>query len=423
MKKAFKAAVVATLGWQVRRLRRKHKFNLIAVAGSIGKTSTKMAIAEVLSASQRVQYHEGNYNDITTVPLIFFGQKQPSLTNPLAWLRVFFANEKKIKSFDYETVVVEIGTDAPGQIDAFKKYLDPDLTVITAITPEHMENFADLDVVAREELAVAGYSKRLLVNTDLSPEKYLANINVELLTYGTKNADFKIENVQFSANGCSFKITKKGKEIIKVDHASFSEPQLYSLAAAITVANIYGLSVDQIRKGLGVIMPVAGRMQKLEGIKNSVIIDDSYNASPEATRAALNTLIRLSAQQKIALLGNMNELGKFSSNAHTEIGEMCKPENLDLVVTLGPEANEYLAVAAQKNGCRVIKTNSPYEAGQVVKENIKDNATVLVKGSQNGVFAEEAIKAFLKNPEDEAKLVRQSAAWMKVKNKQFNRGN
>lgn len=422
MKKVLKSLVVAVLGWQVRRLRKKHKFTLVAVVGSIGKTSTKMAIAEVLTAAKKVQYQKGNYNDITTVPLIFFGQRQPSLTNSLAWLRVFMANEKAIKSFNSEVVVVEVGTDAPGQIKAFSEYLDPDITVVTAITPEHMENFSGLDEVASEELSVASYSKQLLINADLCPEKYLGILSRKPLTYGIKNADYKIEKVAFNQKGCSFAITKQGKEILAVEHSSFSEPQLYSLAAAVSVADMLGLSEIQIKSGLKVIVPVAGRMQRLKGIKNSLIIDDSYNASPEATKAALKTLLRLESPQKIALLGNMNELGRLSATAHTEIGELCKPEDLNLVVTLGPEANEYLAIAAEKNGCHVIRTSSPYEAGQVLKENIKEYAAVLVKGSQNGVFAEEAIKAILENPQDEAKIVRQTASWMKVKNKQFKQG-
>jgi UDP-N-acetylmuramoyl-tripeptide--D-alanyl-D-alanine ligase len=160
-------------------------------------------------------------------------------------------------------------------------------------------------------------------------------------------------------------------------------------------------------------------MRRLVGINNSTIIDDTYNASPEAVSAALKTLYRLDAPQKIAVLGNMNELGKFSAEAHRQIGEQCDPKQLDLVVTIGPDANKYLAPAAEKKGCKVGTFSDPYQAGEFVKLQIKPGALVLVKGSQNKVFAEEAVKTLLADPVDASKLVRQSRYWMKIKAKNF----
>jgi len=115
----------------------------------MGKTSTKLAIANTLSTKYKVQHQEGNYNDLVTAPLVFFGEATPSLFNPLAWLAVFWRNEKKLRqTYPYEIVVLELGTDGPGQIDRFKKYLNLEVAVITAITPEHMEFFGALDEVA-----------------------------------------------------------------------------------------------------------------------------------------------------------------------------------------------------------------------------------------------------------------------------------
>jgi UDP-N-acetylmuramoyl-tripeptide--D-alanyl-D-alanine ligase len=161
-------------------------------------------------------------------------------------------------------------------------------------------------------------------------------------------------------------------------------------------------------------------MQRLRGINNSVILDDTYNASPDATKAALDTLYKIDAPQKIALLGNMNELGGFSQDAHTDIGEYCNAKQLDLVVTLGPDANKYLAPAAEKNGCKVIRTTKPHEAAESIKEVIKAGTVILAKGSQNMVFAEEAVKALLENPDEADKLVRQSPEWLKKKQKAFS---
>ena len=115
----------------------------------------------------------------------------------------------------------------------------------------------------------------------------------------------------------------------------------------------------------------------------------------------------------------MNELGKYSQEAHTKAGELCDPSQLDLVVTIGLDANKFLAAAAQAKGCKVEKFDSPYTAGEFVKGQIKTGAIILAKGSQNSVFAEEAVKILLANPGDASKLVRQSGAWLKKKQKAF----
>src|SRR5690606_8740660 len=115
---------------------------------------------KVLSgAGLRVQFQEGNYNDRVTVPLVVFGQSMPGLLNPIAWIRIWQKNNRMIRrGYPYDVVVVEIGTDSPGQIAAFS-YLKPEIAVITAIAPEHMEQFGSLDAVAREELSIVPHAK------------------------------------------------------------------------------------------------------------------------------------------------------------------------------------------------------------------------------------------------------------------------
>lgn len=400
MKKLAKKIVAAILGYQIRALTKKNNVKVIGVVGSIGKTSTKLAIANVLKAGFKVQYQEGNYNDIVSVPLVFFGEGIPSLFNPFAWLAVFWRNQKQLRRpYPYDVVVVEMGSDEPGQISPFKNYLNLEIGVLTAITPEHMQNFADLDAVAKEELAISRFSSLVLANKDLCDLKYLSSIG-QLLTYGTgSGVDFKPDQEM---------------------GAGKSKAEMYSALAASAVAQKLEMSADDIKKGLKNIQPVAGRMQRLAGINDSTIIDDSYNASPEAVKLALDALYSMDAQQKIAVLGNMNELGDYSKKAHQEIGALCDPRQLELVVTIGPDANKYLAPAASANGCKVHSFDSPYDAGDYLKPIIKKGAVILVKGSQNKVFAEEAIKSLLADPADAARLVRQSEDWMKVKTKAFN---
>ena len=399
MKKLAKKIVAAILGYQIRSLTKKNDIKVIGVVGSIGKTSTKLAIANVLKAGFRVQYQEGNYNDIVSVPLVFFGEEIPSLFNPFAWLAVFWRNQKQLRRpYPYDVIVVEMGSDEPGLILPFKNYLNLEIGVLTSITPEHMQSFGNMDAVAKEELAISQFSSLVIANKDLCDAKYLSSIG-EVLTYG-------------AGSGVDFKPDPK-------IGAGRSKPEMYSALAAWAVAKKLGMSEDAIKKGLENIQPVAGRMQRLAGVNGSTIIDDSYNASPDAVKLALESLYSLDSPQKIAVLGNMNELGDYSKEAHEEIGDLCDPKQLELVVTIGPDANTFLAPAASAQGCKVHSFDSPYDAGEFLKPIIKKGAVVLVKGSQNKVFAEESIKSLLADPADAAKLVRQSKDWMKIKKKAF----
>ena len=421
MKHKAKNFIATILGWQVRRLRKKNNFIVIGITGSIGKTSTKFAIASVLGETKKVLYQEGNYNDIVSVPLVFFGKTMPNIFNPLAWLSIFMANERVIAAkYPYDIVIAEIGTDGPGQIKDFGKYLQIDIAIVTAITPEHMEYFADLDAVAEEELSIANFARQLWVNKDLVDAKYLANLK-DFKTYSLKSgADVQLTNIVFKGTEASFDILAANELWMSSNHQKITEPQLYSLCAAAAIANQLNVPAQSVDAGIKQMQAVSGRMQQLQGLRGSVIIDDTYNASPEAVIAALDTLYRLDAPQKIAVLGNMNELGKFSEAEHKRVGNYCDPEQIDFVITIGPDANKFLAPTAEARGCQVRSFDDPYSAGEFVKDIIKDKALILVKGSQNKVFAEETVKVLLANPADKAKLVRQSPYWLSVKKKNFS---
>jgi UDP-N-acetylmuramoyl-tripeptide--D-alanyl-D-alanine ligase len=422
MKKLFKNLVGTILGWQVRRLRGRHNFKVVAVAGSIGKTSTKLALARVLSQAYKVRYQQGNYNDLVSVPFIFFGQEfLPNIFNPIGWILVFWQNEWLLRRrYPYEVVVLEYSIDGPGQMKQFGRFGRVDLAILTAITPEHMEFFADLDEVADEELAVADLADELLVNADLCPAEYLNRIAGKAKTYGVKQpADIRLSNIKFDGPQASFDVVNNGAKFLHASHEQINEPLLYSVCGTVAAAIGLEMTPTAIEKGIAKIHPVSGRMQHLKGINDSFIIDDTYNASPEAMRAALDTLYRLEAPQKIAILGNMNELGGYSQIEHQKIGQYCDHRELDLVITIGPDANKYLAPAAKSKGCSVETFKDPYLAAEYLKPLIKEGAVILVKGSQNKVFAEETVKALLADPSDAGKLVRQSKQWLKIKQKAF----
>lgn len=422
MKAIARRIVITILAGQVRRLRKKNKFVIIGVVGSIGKTSTKLTIAQVLSAGKRVRYQTGNYNDLVSVPLIFFGHEMPSLVNPLAWAALFIKNELQLlKSYPYDVVVIELGTDGPGQIASFKQYLQLDMAVVTAVAPEHMEFFADLQAVAQEELSVRTYANELIVNSDLVAAEYLEGITHTSYSIKDNTADYTAQAGTLSAQGLESTIFKGEEQLLQVKLPFISEVQLYSATVSALIADKLGLPTEMVHEALSTLQPVPGRMQLLKGIKDSLIIDDSYNASPDAVASALATLYAMHASQKIALLGNMNELGSFSQEAHEQVGALCDPMQLNAVLTLGPDANRFLAPAARAAGCEVIECKTPYEAGEYLVANIQPGAAILIKGSQNNVFAEEAIKPLLANKSDEKRLVRQSKSWLDKKSANFKK--
>lgn len=418
MKRLFRSIIASLLESQVKRLQKHNSFKTIAVVGSIGKTSTKLAVGRALSKVAKTRYQNGNYNHRVTVPLVFFGHKNPSSTvNVFAWLKILALNELQLrKNYPYEYVVVELGTDAPGDIEAFS-YIDVELAIVTAIAPEHMEFFPSIDDVAREELSVARYAKHLLVNSDLCEERHIKHLDGHTQTYGVD----KPATIQVTSS-FPLEIKVQDRSVYTNKQHRAVKPKQYSLAAVIGVLSFVNMDDPRVVHALldqELQEQTSGRLQILAGVRDATIIDDTYNASPEAVAMALEVLRAKTAPQKIAILGSMNELGSSSEASHKEIGQLCSPKDIDLLVTIGGDANRWLAPIARKNGCEVESFTNPYEAGMFVKNKVKNKAVILAKGSQNGVFAEEALKPLLKNEYDQKKLVRQSKQWLAKKRHSF----
>jgi len=414
MKQYLRNIEIKLLWFQVARLRQKHKPMVIAV---IGKTGTKTAIATVLSEQMTVRWQDGNYNDITSVPLVFFGQKMPAFWNPFAWLKLLFMTEMQIQgSYPYQVVVVELGSDKPGDMKEFEQYFHADYGVLTAISAEHMENFSDIDAVAKEEMYIAELADTVVVDVSAIAKEY-SSLLTSPLTVGEGPYDCRITSRPLT-NRLQRPVifTLKNGESYEFKTKILGKQGLPALAIAVLLASKLELTKAEILSGLEKIVPIAGRMQPLMGQKKSLIIDDTYNASPDAVISALNTLYELPVKNKIAILGQMNELGQHSEQMHKNIGKHCDPKQIKLVVTIGEDANKFIADTAEKRGCKVVRCPS----ADVVLPLLNKDTVVLAKGSQNGVFAEEAVKELLLNHNDATKLVRQSHQWMKIKEGQFS---
>ncbi|PLS81774.1 hypothetical protein CYG49_01355 [Candidatus Saccharibacteria bacterium] len=420
----MKDKIQKLLEWRIKRYFKKHDVKLVVITGSVGKTGTKTAIATVLKERFKVRAHEGNHNTHLSAPLAMLGVPYPEkVKSPIEWFKAFLLLQAKIFGpKDIDIVVQELGTDAPGDIPQFGKYLSPDIAVVTAVSAEHMEFFKTIDAVAKEELAVASFSKLTVINRDDIDESYAQYAETNsITTYGTSGIaeyHYTIENVEHG-QGFTGKFTCPEFGSLDVPLQLVGEHNIKAAVAAGVVGVKLGLSKEQIISGMSKIKPAPGRMQLLRGVEGSTIIDDTYNSSPLAVKAAIQTLYSFPAPQRIAILGSMNELGTYTAQAHEEVGRMCDVNMLSWVLTIGDDAEKYIAPVASSNGCQVRSFKNPYDAGAFARKVIEPGTVVLVKGSQNGVYSEEAIKNLLHSTADEEKLVRQSRYWLDRKHKQF----
>lgn len=424
----FKKGIQRKLEKYVRKYFETHPdIKLITVAGSVGKTSTKLAIATLLSQKYRVRLHEGNHNTHLSAPLAILGINFPgNPRNFWQWHKVFSAARKRIKSpssQEPQIIIQELGTDHPGDIERFSKYLAPNIAVITSVSQEHMEFFGSIDTVAQEELGAASFAEIAILNQDdISPDffKYVRNSNVSTYSsIGGANYNF-IANSFSLIDGFGGKIQTPEYGEIDVRVKVFGEHSLRPIIGAVAVSAKLGLSSQEIIGGLVSLKPIPGRMNFMRGVKESVLIDDTYNSSPAALEAAIQTLYALSAPSKIAIIGSMNELGESSAFEHQKIGEMLDGISLSWVITVGEQANRFLAPAARLRGCQVYEAKNAIDAGTFAHKIMERGSLVLLKGSQGEVYLEEATKILLLNKEDENLLVRQDEKWKKTKDEFFS---
>ncbi len=420
----FKSFIQKKLEKYARTYIAKHQPKLVFITGSVGKTTTKLAIATMLSEKYRVRVHAGNHNTHLSLPLAVLGIYYPDNIRSFgAWRKVRKAAKQRIRSKtdDCDVIVQELGTDAPGNIPHFGTYLQANIAVVTAVSPEHMEFFKTIDAVAQEELAVSTFSRLTLINRDdIAPQfaRYITTPHIN--TYGlTAAAEYRFEINDASLSGASGTFIMAEEGLITAKLAVSSENGIKAAVAAAFVGAKLGLSASEIAAGAAKITNQPGRMNVLKGFKQSAIIDDTYNSSPLAAEVALQTLYSVSASQRIAILGDMSELGESSEAEHKKIGDLCSGSLLDWVVTIGPQSQKYLAPAAQASGCQVKSFLDPISAGGFVHGILGSNAIVLAKGSQNGVFAEEAVKILLNDSQDASQLVRQTPEWLDKKRNQF----
>ncbi len=422
----FQKAIQKSLEKHVRGYLAKNPgVKTIVVTGSFGKTSTKEAIATLLSQRYRVRMENKRPENVMSVPLGILGIEYPDKpTSLMAWLAVLRAAKRRQKlPSDVDVVIQELICTQPGDIAQLASYLKPSITVITGVAPINIDAFGNVEAIAGEFLSIANASEWVLINRDDVEGRFasmLTNQNID--TYGTTDAaEYKLLIDDFDlANDytCTF-AAPQVPEGVSVKLHVVGEHSLRPRVAAAAIAINYGLSKEAIATGLELSRPEKGRMNKLRGLDESIIIDDSYGSNPTSMEAALRTLYGCDTPARIALIGDMNGLGPYTESEHQKIGDLCDPNLLVWVVTVGKASSEYLAPRARARGCQVKTFQNTLEAGGFVHKVLENRAVVLASGSGEGVYLEEALKIVLHATEENNELVRQSPTWMETKEKFF----
>lgn len=424
MKSILKSLVARVLAVLAQAVIRKYRPLIVMVTGSVGKTSTKDAAAAVLRTRYNVRASEKSYNSEFGVPLTIIGAKNP-WENPSAWIRVF--NEAfaliLFPSHYPKLLVLEVGADRPGDLARILAICKPDAVVVTRLpdVPVHVEAYASPQAVRDEEFAPA-YALQtgapLIISAD-DPNAITmaARLSAKITTFGFKEgADVRLEGYSFfeDAKSCGMEavLNVAGKTCTIRVPGALGKSQLYAPAAAIAAALALDTPLKLALTGITSYVPPAGRGRILSGKHGSYLIDDSYNASPAAVEEALGALGLLPrAGRRIAVLGDMLELGRYSAEEHARVGVLAA-ERVDLLVTVGARSRA-TAEAARSAGMSaddVYTFDSAAEAAPVLEGMVGKGDAVLVKGSQS-IRMERIAERLLSNPEDRTQLVRQENEW------------
>ena len=395
----------------------RYRPGIIGVTGTVGKTSTKLAIKAVLERGRRVRASAGNLNNEFGMPLAILGgwsedelklvsRAQPAGTargrKIIFWLRVVFGSLWRVvfKDSQYpEILVLEYGADRPGDIKRLLKIARPNISIITAVgdIPVHVEFYAGPDEVAREKGRLIEYlpaaGAAILNYDDESVMNLEQRTRARVMTFGfNKGAEVKVSRLENRMEGerpvgISFKLEYKGAYVPVRLNDVFGRSHAYAAAAAAAVGLTFGMNLLTISEALANYASPASRMHLLPGVKNTFIIDDSYNASPLSMHAALDALRDLPAKRKVAVLGDMLEIGKYTIEAHEAIGKLAA-ESANILVTVGPRA-KFIAEAAKAVGGAagrikknaIISFDTADEARKPIQDLIKQGDIILIKAS------------------------------------------
>jgi UDP-N-acetylmuramoyl-tripeptide--D-alanyl-D-alanine ligase len=392
---------------------------IVGITGSAGKSSCTKIVASVLEKKYKVKYtKKGNSEtgipfEILNIPVMNFSFGEWLMTVPAGIGTLVFDWRK------YEVLVVEMGIDSdldPKNMSTLLKIISPEIGVLLNANSVHLANF----VGGETTQAIADEKAKLLfslpknglaiLNHDQKEFKdFDKKISSEIKTFSLNaGADINLTGHKTTLSGSTFKFNFKKKQFtINFENKLIFKEFFGSLATAILVGDFLGIEVNQIIKTLESrfeILP--GRGKIFQGINDSTLIDSSYNSSLKPTGASLKMLKQVAGPKNrtVAILGDMRELGERAGDDHRGL-EKIALKNADLIIGIGPLTKKYF------KSKKILKFENAYQALEEIKEIIKANDLVLIKGSQNTILLEIIVEELLKNKSDVKNLCRRSQYW------------
>lgn len=414
---------------------------IIGITGSAGKTSTRLLVSQILASKSTVK-ESFKANSETGIPLNILGL-QVHTFSIFEWILIFFlapfAYLFNWKKYDY--YVVEMGIDSPfppKNMEYLLSIIKPHIGVILNVANVHTENFDSLiqdrnprrrsakltKEIAREKgKLVTSLNARdiAVINIDQKEIRDLQeDIKSRILTFGKgKNAMMRILSFKYQNNGTIIKLEYNHKvhELI-LENLIIESNYVHTVAATCGVAIAAGVSLEKSIKVLRSNHPIpAGRWTLLNGINNSTLIDSSYNASPLTMKAALENLKNIAGRKKkIAIVGDMRELGLETKQAHRDLATWIM-SNSNEVYLFGSDTLTHTLPVLMNKKFPTKHYQSMENLTKELKKNLSKNSFVLIKGSQFTIFLERAVESLLKDKNDSKLLCRRGSYWNKLRAK------
>lgn len=356
------------LGDLAKYYRKKFSIPVVAMTGSVGKTTTKEMVASVLSEKFRVLKTEGNFNNEIGLPLTLF----------------------RLDS-SHEICVLEMGMNHFGEIEYLSRLAEPDVAIITNVGAAHIENLGSYENILQAKCEIFSHMKKgtlaVLNGDDALLQTLSDNLpNQSIRFYGTDDRfSYQASDVvSMGEKGVSATI-KTPRETVSVVIPALGTHMVYAALAATVIAEQYGMTGEEIVAGIKRFVPTKMRMNVInEG--DVTILDDAYNANPQSMRAALEVLSQSDSPYKVAILGDMFELGALGATLHHGIGDYAGSLGIDCLLAVGELAKDIYQAAKNSPIPDVFYFETKEEAKTILPELLKPRATILVKASRGMGF-------------------------------------
>lgn len=428
MKFFIKKIIIWILFLETKIILKKYNPQIVAITGSVGKTGTKDVVFAMFSNLFYTQKSPKSFNSEVGIPLSIIGCQNSGWRNPISWLKVFWSGLALIclPSYYPKWLILEVGADRPGDIKKVSEWLKIDIAIFTRMgeIPVHVEFFNSPEAVLKEKLFLLKALKpdgTIIFNSDdpILKEKIDKITSHKKLSYGFEReshitaSNYKIVYENHLPIGINFKADFNGTSLPVKILGTLGRHQAYAILAGISAVVSQDSNPIKAIEGLNGYESPAGRMKIIPGVKNSLVIDDSYNSSPVAVLEALQTMSSLEIPgRKFIALGDMMEIGQYSIEEHKKVGALAA-EFADFIFTVGLRAKNIAEGALQAgfSNEKIFQFEDSGKAGKQIEIMVQKGDVVLIKGSQ-AVRMEKATEEIMAEPmkKDEL-LVRQEPQW------------